>query len=150
MDYIREAHGPEGRIPHLRAQHRAPHSAPGGASAGTRALRRPHRTSLRNPHAASRTRLCLKVSGRPPPLRSGSRRGTRGCRYPGSEPRVVLRLLPGFAVRFRPGRDGGRARSRRGKPAPFEAPINSFAQEDLQGRPARKQFVNNRISLPPS
>lgn len=149
MDYIREAHGPGGRIPHLRAQHRAPHSAPGGASAGTRALRRRRSTSLPSPHALSRTRLRLKVSGRPPALRRGSWRGTRECRCPGREPRVVPRLLTGLAVL--PGGGGGRESPEpSGRAGSLEAPINSFAQEDLQGRPTRKQFVNNRISLPPS
>lgn len=147
MDYIREAHGPEGRITHLRAQHRAPHSAPGGASAGTRALPRRHRTSLPSPHAPSRTRLCLKVSGHQPALRRGSWRRARRCRCPGSEPRVAPRLLPGCA----PARQGGRESPEpSGKAGSLEAPIDSFAQEDLRGRPARKQFVNNRISLPPS
>ncbi|XP_009471390.1 PREDICTED: protein FAM150A [Nipponia nippon] len=60
-DYIREAHGPGGRIPPLRAQHRPPRSAPGGASAGTRAFRRRQRTALPSPLASSQTCLRLKV-----------------------------------------------------------------------------------------
>lgn len=143
MDYISEAHGPEGRIPHLRAQHRAPRSAPGGGSAGTRALRRRRRTSLRSPLAPSRTRLCLKVSGRPPPLR----RGSGGLSLPRQRTAGCSPVTP-LVCRAPPGRRDSPEPS--GKAGSLEVPSNSFAQEDLHGRPTRKQFVNNRISLPPS
>lgn len=63
---------------------------------------------------------------------------------------VVPRSLPGFGVcRAPPVRRGWtESPEPSGKAGCLEAPVNSFAREDLRGRPARKQFVNKRISLP--
>lgn len=142
-------HGPGERISPLRAQHRHPRSVPGGASAGTRALRRRRRKTLPSPKALSETCLRLKVSSRPLALPRGPLAWSGGVSLPHySEARVAPRCLPGFAVR--PGDGGGREIPEpSGRAGSLAGPINSFAREDLQGRPSMKQFANNRIFLPP-